>query len=228
MQSRERRIIKRRCRRRSFGLALNVLLSNPFDETRSAHHGRNPFMQAGRVHLFAAHMKLQIITALMASHHLHFSRLAYNHGLCLGIVFKQAPRHIWRAKEPNLLIARQRKLQRAFKIQRFCFHHGLHSQGHKSLHIAGAAAIEATIFFNNLPRVCAPVLPFHGYNIRMAREGHAAGHIRPDLRHQSSFVAVLIGIDNTLDAMLREIVPHKVNKWQIRIRTDRWERDQMV
>ena len=185
-------------------------------------------MQPGRMYLFAPHMKLQIITALMTGHNLHLGWLAHNHSISLGVVFQQAPRYIRRAKQPDLLIARKGKLQRALEVQRGCFHHRLHRQGYKALHIAGAAAIEAALFFDHLPRICAPVLAFHGHNIGMAREGHAASHVRPDLCHQPGFAAVLIGIDHAVDSVLREIVPHKVNERQIRVRTDRWERDQMV
>ena len=104
VQGREWWIINRRRGRRGFGLGLNVLLPDPFDKTRRTHHGRNPLMQSGRMHLFATHMKLQIITALMTGHNLHLGRLAYNHSIGLGVVFQQTPRHIRRAKQPDLLI----------------------------------------------------------------------------------------------------------------------------
>ena len=169
------------------------------------------------MHLFAAHMKLQIIAALMASHHLHFSRLPHNHSVSLRVVFQQAPRHIRRTKQPDLLIAREGKLQRAFEVERVGLHHGSHRQSHKPLHIAGAAPIEAAIFFNHLPRICAPVLPFHRHNIGMARKRHTARHIRPNLRHQSGFIAVLTGKDHAVNSMLREIITHKVNERQVRV-----------
>ena len=68
------------------------------------------------MYLMAAHVELQIITAFVTGHDLHFSRFPHDHGFNLSKIVQETLGNIRRAQQANLFIARQSKLQWALQI----------------------------------------------------------------------------------------------------------------
>ena len=65
--------------------------------------------------------------------------------------------------------------------------------GNKGLHIAGAAAKQAAVMFNDAEGVGIPWLSIYGHNVGVAREHDAAGLIRANGGVEIRLAAVGVG-----------------------------------
>ena len=228
MQGGEGRIVNRGQRSGRFCADLGVEVVDPLDQPRALHDRRDAVGQQRGMDLEPLHVHEISGAALVAGDDGHAAWLADDGGACFRHNVLHGGDHRGRTGAAHLFVIRQHKLQRAANTAVLRLDQRADGQRHKTLHVAGAATIKATVPFGHGPGVGRPGLAIHRHHIGMSRQHDSPRHPGAGMGDQGGLLAILVPVAEGADAMAAKIAFQPVDQGQIRLIADRRKADKRV
>ena len=212
-------------RLRAAGLALNPFVApvGPLDQPRAFHDGRDAIGKEGGMHLEPFHMNMKARAALVAVDDLHQGGFADDGGGPFRNHALHGGDHGRGAGAAHLFVIAQCDLEGACHPALMRLDQGPEGEGIESLHVAGAAAIEAAIAFRHRPGIRGPVLPFDRDDIGMARQDDRPLFPRPDMGKERGLGAIFMPVAMRRDAVGGEVVLDPVDQGKVGVAADSGE-----
>ena len=163
--------------------------------------------------------------SLVRGRDLHGCRLADDCRRRRREAFSHLLDHARRTDAADFFIVGESDLHRSAQRSRSHRRRRCEDRCEEALHVASAAAVEASAPFRQRPRTGLPILAIDGYDVSVPRENHAARYGRPD--HCKEICLAPIRIENArrIDSVPCQILIDPFDQVQVRFARHRFKRN---